>query len=117
MRLSDLLENNAQEMADAANLKARLLQPGIVEVSNAGYDTDIISLGHLELIGAGRILRKNSSYKGRFFGFQYGTELDGQPIRATLHVAHHVATLGSTIGPKKEIGHILKPGERFIEEV
>lgn len=102
MRLTDLTEDVMTGMSSTiTDLKSKLLQPGIIEISDTGFSTSSISLGHLEQVGAGKIIRQHPRYEGKWFGFLYGTQLDGQPIRADLKVGNR----------------ILKPGQKFIEEI
>lgn len=95
MRLFEIADNYP-------DLKARLSQPGTVEIVNASYSSYGPSLGTLEDMGAGKISR-TSPYKGKWFGFSYYTKFsDGTPILANIDLGHN---------------HIMKPGDRFMDEV
>jgi hypothetical protein len=96
MRLSNLTEGT-----NLSKLKSQLLQPGIVDINDAGSSSNGVSLGDLQDIGAGRILRRHPSFKGDWFGFQYEKMIDGQPIQASIRVGDRT----------------LKPGQRFMDEI
>lgn len=88
---------------DTEELKNRLQQIGKIDITNGSYSNVGWTLGTLEDIGAGKISRKNLPYQGKWFGFEYNTELpDGSPIKATL---------------KLHSGRIMEPGDSFMENV
>ena len=84
-------------------LKTRLSQPGKVDVVDASFSSGSTSLGTLEDIGAGKIVRSNPPYTGEWFGFEYFEKFpDGTPIQADIQLSS---------------GRVLTPGEHFIEDV
>jgi len=96
MRLTEI-EN---PHGDLEALKAQVLQPGTIDVANANYSVGQVSLGSLQMIGAGKILRKMERNGIKHVGFQYFTDINGQPIQASIDLGNR----------------ILQPGDRFMDE-
>lgn len=77
-----------------------LTKPGVIKIANASYSSSEPSLGTLEDMGAGRIIREYSRYVNSF-GFHFHQELkDGTPIRATIDIG----------------SRLMNPGDYYLED-
>jgi hypothetical protein len=92
MRLDEI----EQDYLDPEILKAQLLKPGTVPITNASYSRGTYSLGDLQRIGAGKIARKRAKYGGTSYGFDYFDRIGDELIMANILVGRHLIEPGGS---------------------